>query len=145
MIVIENPNGSITPVFANEIQRGILFLNKAEPNWREKIDPAFLDLSEPHMCVCGQVFENHYTEGLARLSEYLDIAEVDDDVAAEYGFCVSVADCQTWVEKTGQPYEEACNFLFSALTEEWINVLKVEKQAKEIGERLIKRMADLVT
>jgi hypothetical protein len=153
MFILETTDGTltpaITPVFAKEIQKGILFLNEVEPNWRDRIDPSTLNLASITMCVCGQVFQDHYNEGMRHLSKYLGLEEdADDDKASEYGFCVSTADVKKWRELGGgHDTESAGKFLFSALTEEWIAVLKVEQQAKDIGILLPsqKRMADLVT
>lgn len=149
MFILNNSDGSFSPVFAKEIQKGIEFLNEVKPGWRDEIDPAVLDLADTTTCVCGQVFENHYTEGLAALSKYTGVDQADDQDASEYGFCVSVQDSKDWLAALGKSedseYEEQTNFLFSALTEEWINVLKMEREAKAVFDRMTKRMADLVT
>lgn len=146
MFILNNSDGSFSPVFAKEIQKGIEFLNEVKPGWRDEIDPAVLDLADTTTCVCGQVFADHYTGGLEALADYLNVEEANDDQASEHGFCVAAEDASTWMEATGEEDEEnANNFLFSALTEEWINVLKMEREAKAVFDRMTKRMADLVT
>lgn len=95
--VVPTANGVITYgsiSFKNEIKRGMQFLDEVSPGWVEKINPATLRLESAVSCVCGQVFENHYSEGVRRLQEKLGTDNgwsydgVHELGASDYGFVV---------------------------------------------------------
>ena len=43
-----------------KVKSGVRWLNKVKPNWYKKIDLETLDLSDNHVCVCGQVFGDYW-------------------------------------------------------------------------------------
>ena len=71
------------------VKRGVKALDKGRPGWEKEIDLTRLDLSEPNVCMLGQLYGN-YTRGLNALSEAARLATVmsvgDCDSQAMYGF-----------------------------------------------------------
>lgn len=53
--------------YADRVARGIEILNDRDPDWREMIDAAILDMSDAWLCILGQRF-GEYTQGLDELA-----------------------------------------------------------------------------
>lgn len=50
-------------VLSKRIKKGIKYLEKEKgKNWFKKIDISMLDMDNPHMCVCGQLFDDFWNK-----------------------------------------------------------------------------------
>jgi hypothetical protein len=82
-----------------EIKRGMELLDIEAPGWREKIDPALLDLGNCERCILGQIFER-YTLGIFAL-------ELVHEEADRFGFNCEPIDyellTQAWKEALSEP------------------------------------------
>ena len=81
--------------FTADIAAGMEFLDRLDPGWVKKIDTKLLDLESGHACVCGQVFQGHFDEGVELMLADLNARGEtwsEDDVrmvaACDYGFQV---------------------------------------------------------
>lgn len=151
----------LIPDFSEEISRGVKFLDEVKPKWRDSINPDVLDVSSTVSCVCGQVFKNYYEGGLKELAKYLNLDDRDEvcTLAWEYGFALEDDDFMRWLAVTSPDEyvvvckdtddatydwdevdrisESANNFLYSALTEQWISYLKREKFLEECQRKVL--------
>lgn len=54
-----------------EVQVGAEFLDRVEPDWWTRIDPASLKMQDGCTCVVGQVFERRHSESLEGFAKRL--------------------------------------------------------------------------
>ena len=66
-------------MWKEQVDRGVAYLDRVEPNWREKVNPEILVIDSMDNCVLGQVF-GHFDE--------CQLVAGDDwvKVALHYGF-----------------------------------------------------------
>lgn len=70
-----------------EVRAGIALLDEKKTGWREKFDPATLDMSSPFLCVLGQV-DGYYPRGFEDLFGEFP-APHNVGIAYSHGFVVS--------------------------------------------------------
>ncbi len=77
-----------SPDWSEEIARGMEFLDRKSPGWEDKIDPLTIELHDPSVCICGQVFAGHFDEGVKLLAAELnsDRDTVFNGQTCDYGF-----------------------------------------------------------
>lgn len=58
--------------FTGQIAKGIDYLDSVNPNWRESVNPASLNMVNARSCVLGQVFGNYYeaVQGVRAAGKY---------------------------------------------------------------------------
>jgi len=49
-----------TTILTRRVKKGIKWLNEVKPGWYKDIDVEKLNLEEPDVCVCGQVFGSFF-------------------------------------------------------------------------------------
>jgi hypothetical protein len=78
---------------ASSVARGVAWLDRVAPNWRDRVDAVTLDMASPTHCVAGQVFAAEAVAG--RTDGYSimvrSLPEYDDDwggrtIDTWYGF-----------------------------------------------------------
>jgi len=87
----------------SRVRRGAALLDEQRPGWRDGIDPDRLDISDPQLCVLGQL-DGSYSDGRWNLG----VAPGHE--SASYGFVV-VPGCLNFDAE------------FEALTAAWLYVL----------------------
>lgn len=139
-------------VMSENVQRGIEFLDSVDPQWYRKVDTAELDISNPHACICGQVFLGKIEEIYADSSIYYDsgfdyvVQEylVDSSsVCSLYGFAAQdyfnvgedLTDAETAMnDVVRSPFYHNIYNQFEYLACEWIT--QIIKRKEEKGEML---------
>lgn len=95
---------------AARVARGVALLDEQHPGWHDRIDLSSLDLSEPCLCVLGQLYEE-YDFG----AEALGIVAVE----ARYGFDVSLR--LDTIDSSFETYVD--------LQAEWVRVITARRGA----------------
>jgi hypothetical protein len=66
------------------ISRGMALLDKRVPGWRERVNPAGLDMKDNDACLLGQLFRGGFPGGMAALG-------LHGEDAVRYGFDVRLS------------------------------------------------------
>ena len=53
-------SAQLDPQIVARVRRGVAFLDKRVPGWREQVNPATLDISTHHYCVLGQLYGDYF-------------------------------------------------------------------------------------
>lgn len=76
------------------VDRGVALLDEREPNWRDQVDPRYLDMRTACNCILGQVYgrgpfaDPGWSLGLHELGLAFNSDDLTLQYAAEYGFTV---------------------------------------------------------
>lgn len=94
---------------SKRIERGVALLDRVDPDWREKVNPAILAMQDPEYCVVGQLTTPLVSEwvSFAARAELLGTAY---GTAWQYGFDIYFGD---------DPYD----IEYSDLDRAWTEVL----------------------
>lgn len=68
--------------YARRVRRGIAFLDRVHPGWRNKINPKRLDIASSRDCVLGQLYGDYF-RGAVLTDSWMDPEQLG------FGTCVS--------------------------------------------------------
>ena len=131
--------------FSDDITRGVEFLDNevGSEEWLLHINPELLDVRSGNSCVCGQVFQRHYSEGMERLvgrQETTISPRAQDALSHAHGFSIDTEHSDEYslfrdaylaqenVTVDSENYytelDNAEQWAWSCLTEQWISTCR---------------------
>lgn len=111
--------------FEQRVSRGIEYLNKTYPGWRQRIDLDTLSLIDCELCVLGQL-TGYYSEAVDRMRR--SVGDNNLYAPAQIGFTLQCSEIQNEADCCGVDYSTISNLMFAELTAEW---------KRQIGELVV--------
>lgn len=123
------PRGKAEAYLRAAVKRGIKLLDKAQPDWAQKIDLKDLDLGSVSYCMLGQLYED-YSDGKEALRTALsDVRSIalklttnGELQATLYGFDTPPID--------DRDLDSRYTYGYSVLTELWTEVIKSRRRTE---------------